>query len=110
MYTLNNEHFLYENLFKIIFTLYDILTVRAYLFGLSNKDSCDSADLKTEQPFVLYLWWPGSWSPASCLTARLFQWLRLGVTHLWHSQKRPIFLPLPPLPAKINNRSIVQKQ
>ena len=50
----NNKHFLYKNLFDITFTLYNVLKLRAYLFGLLDKDPCDSTDLKTEQLFVLY--------------------------------------------------------
>ena len=35
------------------FALYNILKLRAYLFGLLDKDPCDSTDLGTEQFFVL---------------------------------------------------------
>ena len=56
MYTPNNKQFLYKNLFNITFTLYKVLKLRAYLFGLLDKSPCDSADLKSEQLFVLYPW------------------------------------------------------
>ena len=31
-----------------MFTLYNVLKLRAYLFGLLDKDPCNSTDLKTE--------------------------------------------------------------
>ena len=36
------------------FTSYNILKLRAYLFGLLDKGSPASTDLKTKQLFVLY--------------------------------------------------------
>ena len=36
--------------------LYNILKFRAYLFGLLEKDACDSMVLKMEQLFVLCPW------------------------------------------------------
>ena len=54
LYTPNNKYFLHKNLSNITFALYNILKLRAYLFGLLDKDSYDSTDLRIEQLFVLY--------------------------------------------------------
>ena len=50
----NNKHFLCKNLLNIIFALYEILKLRAHLFGLLDKNPCDATDLRTKQLFVLY--------------------------------------------------------
>ena len=61
-----------------MFVLYNILKLRTYLFGLLDKDLCDSTDLKSEQLFVLspLITWVmilGSWA-----TARFIQSHRVG--------------------------------
>ena len=46
--------FFTKNLLDITFALYNILKLRVYLFGLLDKDQCDSTDSKTEKLSVLY--------------------------------------------------------
>ena len=60
LYAPNNKHFLCRDLFNITFALYNILKLKAYLFGLLDKDSCNSTNIKTEQFHVLYPWITGS--------------------------------------------------
>ena len=52
----NNKHFLCKDLLNIIFVLYEILKLRAYLFELLDKNPCDATDLRTKRLFVLYPW------------------------------------------------------
>ena len=54
LYTPSNKYFLHKKLSNITFALYNILKLRADLFGLLHKDSHDSTDLRMEQLFVLY--------------------------------------------------------
>ena len=89
IYITNNKHFLYKNLFDITFTLYNVLKLRAYLFGLLDKDPCDSIDLKLNNSLSCILWWScrWSWSLGSWVKARFIHYFRLGVIiHLRHSQ------------------------
>ena len=95
-----------------MFVLYNILKLRTYLFGLLDKDLCDSTDLKSEQLFVLspLITWVmilGSWA-----TARFIQSHRVGSSIYGIHKKWTMFCPSPPPwhSAKKNNRSIVQKQ
>ena len=41
--------------FNITLTLSNILELKAYLLDIWIRSLCDSIDLKTEKPFVLYL-------------------------------------------------------
>ena len=52
----NNKHFLCKDLLNILFVLYEILKLRAYLFELLDKNPCDATDLRTKRLFVLYPW------------------------------------------------------
>ena len=52
--TPNNKHIPFKNLFNITFALYNILRLRAYLFGLLDTDTCDLTVLKNGKLFVLY--------------------------------------------------------
>ena len=95
LHTPNNKHFLYKNLFNITFALYNILKLRAYLFGLMNKDTCDSTVLETEKLLVLYPLTTRSRSLGSWVTARFIKSLRLEVLHLWHPQRNDQYFSPP---------------
>ena len=47
LYSPNNKHIPFKNLFNITFALYNTLKLRAYLLGLLDKDACDLTVLKT---------------------------------------------------------------
>ena len=95
----------------ITFALYNILKLRAYLFGLLDKDPCDSTDLKTEQLFVLYPWMTWTMISRILCNSKIHSVAYIkGHLFMASTKNDQFFLLLPPWSAKMNNRSIVQKQ
>ena len=95
----------------ITFALYNILKLRAYLFGLLDKDPCDSTDLKTEQLFVLYPWMTWTMISRILCNSKIYSVAYIkGHLFMASTKNDQFFLLLPPWSAKMNNRSIVQKQ
>ena len=85
------------------------MKLRTYLFKLLDKDPCDSTDLKFEQLLALYPWITCIVIPRILGNSKIHSVTKVGDYQFIAFTKNDKFV-LPLASAKMNNRSIAQKQ